>query len=388
MRIIFAAGGTGGHIMPAVAVAQAVKKLEQSEFLFVGAGRPAEGKILDPLGFKREVISSGGVKGLGILGKVKGGLKSSRGFFQAMRIIRAFDPDLIFLTGAYVSFPMGIAGKLLRIPLLIHEQNRKPGLSNRILSRFADIIFLGDEKAREFFPKKKRLAFTGNPVREEIRELSQRVRKETDVFTLLILGGSQGARAINQAVMGILKDLEGDKNFKIIHQAGVEGEKLLRPLYEKTTLNYELKDFFSDMPRVLGEANLAISRAGALTLAEFAAARLPSILIPLPTAADDHQSQNALSLVEAGTSILIKEGDLTPELLFARLSDLMDDRERLKSMSENCASLDKPDSAETMAKWIMLYSPTVKSRVPMGTKGGRFRGKLYGEKPEQEEKKD
>jgi UDP-N-acetylglucosamine--N-acetylmuramyl-(pentapeptide) pyrophosphoryl-undecaprenol N-acetylglucosamine transferase len=348
--------------MPAVAVAGSLREiLQDPQILFVGAGREAEGKILDPLGYSREAISSGGVKGKGVIGKAKGLSSSVRGLFQALGIMRRFKPDLVFGAGGYVSGPIGLAARILGIPLVIHEQNRRPGLTNRLLGRAAETVFLGDALASSYFPKGRTIV-SGNPVRRQILALGDQDKDENagqggegrdGPFTLLISGGSQGARSINLAVMGMIDEMaKSPRRIKVIHQAGAEGEGMLRPAYERSGLDFELKAFVQDMERPLSMASLAVSRAGALTLSELAAARLPAILIPLPTAADDHQTENARTLEEAGAAVVLPEGSLSPKALWALVESMMDTKGRLSEMRANAKKIKVGDSALLIARHI------------------------------------
>jgi UDP-N-acetylglucosamine--N-acetylmuramyl-(pentapeptide) pyrophosphoryl-undecaprenol N-acetylglucosamine transferase len=292
------------------------------------------------------------------LGKAKGLASSVRGLFQAVSIMRAFRPDLVFGAGGYASGPVGAAARILGIPLVIHEQNRRPGLTNRLLGRAAETVFLGDALAAPFFPK-GRTIFSGNPVRRAILALGERGKDEKgekdhgSPFTLLVSGGSQGARSINLAVMGMIGVMaKSPKRIRAIHQAGKEGEAMLRPVYEKSGLDFELRDFFQDMERPLSLASLAVSRAGALTLAELTAARLPAVLVPLPTAADDHQTENARTLEEAGSAVILPEGSLSPESLWALVESIMDTEGRLSEMRENAGKIKIEDSALLIAEHI------------------------------------
>ncbi|MDR2340328.1 MAG: undecaprenyldiphospho-muramoylpentapeptide beta-N-acetylglucosaminyltransferase [Deltaproteobacteria bacterium] len=365
-RILIAAGLTGGHIMPGVALAEGLSRiLPDTSFLFVGAGRPAEGKILDPLGYQRATIQASGIKGRGPFGKLGAAIGAFRGFFKALGILRSFKPDLVFATGGYVSGPVGLAAFVKGIPLVIHEQNRRPGLTNRLLSKIAREVFLGDAKGGRYFPKGK-ATFTGNPVRESILALGDREghqRREAEGITLLVLGGSQGARGVNRALLGIIPSMaKAGTKIRVIHQAGAEGEKELLGPYESSGLDFELKDFFQDMPRVLGEADLAISRAGALTLAELRAAGLPAVLVPLPTAADDHQTENAMSFVEAGCGILAPEADIAADKaegkasvgsgLWGILEPLISEPSKLSAMREAYRKLPAASSGLGMAERI------------------------------------
>lgn len=358
-KIIMAAGATGGHIMPAVAVALALKEQEpQLKVLFVGVGRKAEADILDPilgpLGWERVTIKAGGVKGRGILGKIKGLLLTVMGFFSAIGVLKKFKPDAVFGAGGYAAGPVGLAAWALGVPLFIHEQNRTPGVTNKLLASLAQIVFLGDPEGAKYF-KATKVRIVGNPVRQEILNV---VRKAESIFTLLVLGGSQGARGINEAVLGLLDNLDKLKApIKIIHQAGASGVTLLEEAYRKakqeTGLDYELSAFFTDMARVYSLGDLALCRAGALTLAELAAVGMASILVPLPTAADDHQSQNALSFEKKGAAIVIPEKELTGERLRVEIERLMEDGALLEEMGTKAGELKKTDAASSMASVIL-----------------------------------
>jgi UDP-N-acetylglucosamine--N-acetylmuramyl-(pentapeptide) pyrophosphoryl-undecaprenol N-acetylglucosamine transferase len=358
-----AAGATGGHIMPAVALAQAMREMDSEvEFLFVGAGRESEAKILDPLSFPRRVIKSKGIKGVGLWKKIQGFMAVFSALFQALKIIKEFKPDLVFGAGGYASFPVGLAGFLKRIPLVIHEQNLRPGLANRMLGRLSLLIFLGDAQGARFFPRGKCVR-AGNPVRRDIARLKGAPRKEGP-FTLLILGGSQGSSALNRAALGLLDRYRSLKiPFKVIHQCGREGREEIERAYREAGVDAWVRDFFQDMADVLSQSSLAVSRAGALALSEFAAANLPAILIPLPGAADDHQSGNAESYRNAGAGILLPERELTPETLWRSVSDLLENRGKLEEMRRSAAAIKNPDSAAFMAETIFAL-PAFRGRGP------------------------
>ncbi|MDR2350953.1 MAG: undecaprenyldiphospho-muramoylpentapeptide beta-N-acetylglucosaminyltransferase, partial [Deltaproteobacteria bacterium] len=356
-RILMAAGATGGHIMPAVAVAAALEeKLRgengKAEFLFVGAGRAAAADILDPLGLPRTTVKAGGIKGGGIRGAIRGVSLGIGAFRESLAIVKKFRPAFSFGAGGYVSGPVGLASRVLGVPLAIHEQNGLPGLTNRLLGKIADAVFLGDKSGAPGFSEKKTL-FVGNPVRKEILANSARdyaAELDGGKFAILVLGGSQGAESVNRAVAETLPFLFSlPRVARIVHQAGNRGLERVREEYAKAGVEAEVGGFFGDMAKLYRRAHLVIARAGALTLAELSASRLPSILIPLPGAADDHQTRNARTFEEAGASILLPEKDLDGEKLFSVLKNLVGDRERLVSMSRNAARLNPPDAAEVMA---------------------------------------
>ncbi|MDR1487558.1 MAG: undecaprenyldiphospho-muramoylpentapeptide beta-N-acetylglucosaminyltransferase [Deltaproteobacteria bacterium] len=351
VRVLIAAGGTGGHIMPAVAAAEAINALAEARFLFVGTGRPAEAAILGPLGYKRERLDVIGLKGKGILGLPKALWKAFLAIIKSISLIRSFKPDLCLVTGGYVCGPVGVAAFMSGTPLVLHEQNSRPGLTNRWLSRLAKLVFLGFREAASSFDAAK-VRVVGNPVRAEIEALSGSERDfQAKPSVILILGGSQGAKSLNQAALELARVLKQKGTaISFIHQTGeselLEVEKAYRELGVEATV----KAFFSDMVWVYKTAHLAISRAGALTIAELCACRLPSVLVPLPTAADDHQTINALSLVDAGIARLVKQQDLHKGALIETAAKLLENPAELAQMSKKAKSIAKTDSATVMAK--------------------------------------
>jgi UDP-N-acetylglucosamine--N-acetylmuramyl-(pentapeptide) pyrophosphoryl-undecaprenol N-acetylglucosamine transferase len=370
-----AAGGTGGHIMPAVAAALGVRALDPAaEFLFVGAGRPAEEAVLGPGGWARAQVGAAPLKGGGVMRKMRGAARSAGAVFQALRIVRRFRPDLVFGAGGYSSGPVGLAAWLLGKPLYIHEQNRLPGLTNRLLGRLASRVFLGDPAAAARFPAGKTLC-TGNPVRPAIFADGPKDYAGAGPLTLLVLGGSQGAESLNRAVAAALGGLAGlsagGPGVRVIHQAGAAGEAALRPAYEASGLDFELGAFFTDMERLYREADLALCRAGALTLAELAAAGVPSALVPLPWAADDHQTENARAFEEAGAAVLVPEPGLTGERIVSIVGGFLDSPAGLGRMSRAAMGLARRDAASVMASEIHAAASARRAR-----KAGKGAGAL------------
>lgn len=340
-KIIIAAGGTGGHLWPAVSVAQALTQLvADTEFLFVGAGRPVEAKILDPAGFSRVVLPSSGLKGRSLGAGVKALWQCGLAVRQSLKIIQDFKPDVFLGTGGYVTVPVGLAAKIKGVPILIHEQNSRPGLSNCVLARLAKTVFLGFEDAANSFPNGKTL-FVGNPVRPEIAALHSRpVEEHIGSLRILVTGGSQGARALNRAAAPALALLaQAGHQLQVVHQAGDDDRQWVEDVYSQVGLKATVAGFFEDMASIYAATDLVICRAGALTLAELAAAGLPSILVPLPTAADDHQTVNARSLVGAGGALMLPEKDLTPESLAALTAGFLGNKDRLNLMRQAALKL-------------------------------------------------
>lgn len=346
-----AAGGTGGHLWPALSLALALKKMvPQAQFLFVGTGRPTEAKILDPEGFKRVTLPVSGLKGAGISGKLKASFQCLAGVRRALGIIRDFKPQLCFGAGGYVTVPVGLAAWLSRVPLVIHEQNSRAGLSNRILGKVAKLIMVGFEGAVAAFPPKRTLV-TGNPVRPSIEALFEIERNFESPQTVLVTGGSQGASGLNEVVAPALAILHNfGLSFKVIHQAGSADVTKVRKIYSEAGLQAEVEEFFTDMPALYAQADLVIARAGAITLAELTAAGLPSILVPLPTAADDHQRLNALALEGAGAAVVLGQKGLNSEDLAVHLKDLLLSPKRLKDMSFSAKSMARLGADREMAR--------------------------------------
>lgn len=338
-RIIFAAGGTGGHLWPALSLALAIRKMEPgAEFLFVGTGRPIEEKIIDSAGIPRVVIKSTGYKGEDFGGKVRALFNCLGGLIDSLKIIRSFKPDLCFGAGGYVSVPVGLAAWLLGRPLVIFDQNSRPGLSNRILSRVARRIFLGFDEAAKYFPADKTIV-TGNPVRPEIGVLHDLKRSyKRSPLTIGVTGGSQGASNLNRAVVPALISLNREGlPFAVVHQSGEADCAWVREQYLEAGVTAQVESFYQDMAAFYTRSDLVIGRAGAVTVSELAASRLPSVLVPLPTAADDHQTENARHLVHAGAALMLAERDLTPESLAGTLRALLTAPDRLDAMSQAAA---------------------------------------------------
>jgi UDP-N-acetylglucosamine--N-acetylmuramyl-(pentapeptide) pyrophosphoryl-undecaprenol N-acetylglucosamine transferase len=296
-----------------------------------------------------------GFKGGSISGKVGAGLKALKGFFQALRLIRRFRPHLFYGVGGYVSGPVGLAAWLTGRPVVIHEQNSRPGLSNRLLAKVAREVFLGFPEAEAYFPAKKTVA-TGNPLRPEFTELlGHKIDyRSGQKLVLLIMGGSQGASRINLAAMELAAKLAGDgRDFEIIHQTGANDGDVIGAFYDRLGVKHETAPFFHDPAGLYRKAHLGLMRAGALTVTELAAAGLPAILVPFPAAADNHQLVNARTLAEAGGAKILMEDEL--EGLSAMVSDLMDHAQKLNRMSGAARDLVNPLAAQQMAERLLAW---------------------------------
>jgi UDP-N-acetylglucosamine--N-acetylmuramyl-(pentapeptide) pyrophosphoryl-undecaprenol N-acetylglucosamine transferase len=353
IRLLLTGGGTGGHLFPAVAAAEKFQKLYPgTSVLFVGTKRKIDRKTLDSYGFASQSILSYGLKGKSPAELLKAFLVLPLSLFQAVRIITSFRPQVILGVGGYVTGPVVAAGRLLGIPTVIHEQNSVPGLANRKLGQIADRICLSLPGSEIFFPAEK-TSLTGNPVRQDILLLAEKSeRKHGEGRTLLVLGGSQGAAAVNRLASEAVCSLgeEVRKELRVIHQTGAKDEQRIRSAYERAGVKAEVSAFFTAMHEVYSRADLVISRAGATSLAEMAVLGMPVVLIPYPHAADNHQEKNGDFYVSGGGALLFREKELTPEVLAQTVLALFSDRTRLESMSRAMKQLSYPEAAERIVR--------------------------------------
>jgi UDP-N-acetylglucosamine--N-acetylmuramyl-(pentapeptide) pyrophosphoryl-undecaprenol N-acetylglucosamine transferase len=344
--VLIMAGGTGGHVFPALAVAERLRG-EGVEVVWMGTRRGLEAQVVPNAGIPIEWVSIGGLRGKGALGWLAAPFRLGGALAQALAILVRRRPIAVLGMGGFVAGPGGVAAYLLRRPLLIHEQNAVAGLTNRLLARLAS-------RALEAFPGALggRAVHTGNPVRPEIAALTspeQRMTGRTGRVRLLVLGGSLGARALNALVPQALRAMAAERRPEVRHQAGTRNlEEALRG-YREAGVEAEVVPFITDMAEAYGWADLVVCRAGALTVAELAAAGVGAILVPFPYAVDDHQTHNAAYLVEGGAARLVQERELTPAALAAMLEALVD-RARLLEMATAARRLARPDAAQRVAE--------------------------------------
>ena len=350
MKVLIAAGGTGGHIYPGVAVAKEIMRRDDTnEVLFVGTARGLETRIVPDSGFQLSLINSAGLKNVGALAKIKGLGLLPRSFLEARKIIRQFRPHVVVGAGGYVSGPVLLMAKVMGVPTLVMDSNALPGFTNRRLAMFVDKAALTFEAAVPFFGKKG--VVTGNPVRPEF--LSVQPHTAGERVELLIFGGSQGARAINQAFIAALPMMEDLKQrLSITHQTGEVMFDEVRAAYETGGWDADIRPYISNMVESFDKADLIVSRAGATTCSELSAAGKAAILIPLPTAADDHQKKNAEAMVAAGAARMILQHELTGQSLSQILRDAIDRPHEIAAMSANARKLARPDAAEAVYELI------------------------------------
>jgi UDP-N-acetylglucosamine--N-acetylmuramyl-(pentapeptide) pyrophosphoryl-undecaprenol N-acetylglucosamine transferase len=350
MKVLIAAGGTGGHIYPGIAVAKEILRRDaSSEVLFVGTARGLETKIVPDNGFQLSLIKSAGLKNVGFAGKLKGLLILPQSFLEARRLIKDFNPDVVVGAGGYVSGPVLLMASMMRVPTLVMDSNALPGFTNRRLAPFVSKAALTFDEALPFFGKKG--IVTGNPVRKEFFEVQPKERGEK--VNLLIFGGSQGARAINNAMGEALALMPKDK-LQITHQTGESDLEKIREIYSRSGFNgaADVRAYISNMVDEFAKADLVICRAGATTCAELSAAGKAAIMVPLPTAADDHQRKNAEALQTAGAAKMILQKDLTGESLANEILDLINSPGKISAMETATKKMARRDAAEATVDLI------------------------------------
>jgi UDP-N-acetylglucosamine--N-acetylmuramyl-(pentapeptide) pyrophosphoryl-undecaprenol N-acetylglucosamine transferase len=345
MRVIIAAGGTGGHIFPGVAIAREFKQRDSSTaILFVGTARGLESKIVPRAGFDLELINVGALKGVSIFERTKSLFGLPMSLVAALRILKRFKPDVVVGIGGYSSGPTLLMAALSRTPTMIVEPNAMPGFTNRVLARFVDAAALSFADAQKYFGS--RGVVTGNPVRVDFARLAKKQR--TGKLSVLIFGGSQGSRAINQAVIGALRLLASSRDrLSFTHQTGERDCETVRQGYVKAGFeDADVRPFIHDMADQYARADALICRSGATTVAEVAAAGKAAIFIPFPFATDDHQRKNAEAFVRVGAGRMILQKDLTPARLAEELNQLIDNPGEIDRMEEASRGLGRVDSTE------------------------------------------
>ncbi len=354
MNIVIAAGGTGGHLYPAVALAREFLRQEPgASILFMGTVRGIEAKVLQHEGFELAIIAARPVMGLGVSGAVRALLSLPLAVWQSVKLLRKRHADLVIGVGGYTSPPVLVAASLLGIRRVILEPNAYPGMANIVLGPLAHRVFLAFESAASFFtPSKARVV--GTPIRRAF--LDQRHEVTADSVgerrqTLLIFGGSQGARAINSAMVEALPHLASLRTqLAVIHQTGEADWGRVKAAYETGGFTAEVVFFLFDMPRVLQSADLVVSRSGAMTVAELAICGKGAILIPLPQAIYNHQVLNARVMESAGAAVVLPQAELTGLTLARTIESLLRDPDRLRVMGERSRTMGRADSAEAIVQ--------------------------------------
>jgi len=345
MKIIIVGGGTGGHLFPGIAIAREFQKRDPKiKILFVGTRRGIEYKVLPKENFELKTILSSGLKGKISWRTLIALVEIPIAFLQSLWVLINFRPKLVLGVGGYVTGPFVLMAWLLRIPTAIQEQNSMPGMTNRILGRIVDKIFVTFEKSKKHFPEKK-IEVTGNPIREEYYEA--KVRRKESQFNVLIFGGSKGASSINRAMVEALDFLSEDKNsLHFIHQTGEEQFKTVKKSYRSKNVSADVSKFIFNMADDYRRSNLVICRAGASTLAEIAACGRAAILVPYPFAANNHQQLNAEYLVEQGAALMVKDCDLSGKKIAELIKKMMHQPNLLQEIEKVSAAMAKKDAGK------------------------------------------
>jgi UDP-N-acetylglucosamine--N-acetylmuramyl-(pentapeptide) pyrophosphoryl-undecaprenol N-acetylglucosamine transferase len=347
MRVIIAGGGTGGHVIPALAIAQQLKKQFDAEVLFIGTARGIETRLVPQAGFPLELIQVGALKNVSLMTRVKTMFDLPRALWTSGRIVSDFRPDVVVGVGGYASGPGMIAAIRRRIPTLAFEPNVVPGFANRMVARFVSAAAVHFEETCEYFRNCK---VTGVPVREAFFQIAP---KTSGSPTLLVFGGSQGAHAINQAMMESLPGLRAKiPAIHVIHQTGQRDYEAVQATYQQAGISGEVHKFIDDMPATFARADLLVCRSGASSVAEITAAGKPAVFVPFPRAADDHQNKNARALESAGAALVVEESNLEAAYLVETITTLLNDPARLRAMSTSAKSLAHPKAVEEISEIV------------------------------------
>lgn len=365
MRVIMSCGGTGGHIYPALAIADTIKmKNPEAEIMFIGTQKGMENEIVSAHGYPIESIPASGFKRKQIWKNFKTVKDVFEGYSQAKAIIKNFKPDLVMGTGGYVCGPVVRAAHKLGIKTAIHEQNAFPGMTNKILSSYADKVFLSFEESAKFFKRDHDIYLTGNPLRRGFVMSDKKVARDRlgikdNQMVVLCFGGSLGSPRINQLMTKMIEVFNGVEGVAIFFVTGKRHYKEIQDELANSVGNLKdnirIFEYIENMPEYMGAADVIISRAGALTIAELTACGKPAILIPSPYVTGNHQYFNAKVMSDRGAAVLIEEKDLDDESVIGTISQMRSNSEILKNMEKNSKALAKTDAAEKIYNEIKEY---------------------------------
>src|ERR1700758_2446242 len=344
MRAILAGGGTGGHVIPALAIANELKKSYGAEVLFIGTARGIENRLVPAAGFPLQLVRVGALKNVSLTTRLTTAFDLPRAVWDAGRMLTEFAPDLVIGVGGYASGPAMLAAVVKHIPTLAFEPNVVPGFANRVVAHFVSAAAVHFEETARYF---RRAEVTGVPVRQAFFDLAP---KRGGTPTLLVFGGSQGAHAINEAMIRCLPVLLREApGIRILHQTGERDYNDALAAYQSLGESVEVSKFIEDMPAAFERADLVVCRSGASTVAEIAAAGKPAVFVPFPRAADDHQRVNAEALAKHGAAVVVEESKLEGVWLAETISALLQDPQQLQRMSRAARELSHPDAARDIA---------------------------------------
>lgn len=371
MKLLIAGGGTGGHLFPGMAVAEEfLARDPANQVLFVGTERGIEARAVPAAGYRLELISAAGVRGKGPFSQLKAAAMMFYGYAQSRTVLKEFRPDIALGVGGYASLPMVLAARGMQVPCFIHEQNAIPGMTNKLLARFATQVFITLDESAKFFPKDK-ILITGNPLRRQILDMigkqehaeqdplseqgnEQDQQDGSGSFHIFVFGGSQGAHAINMAMIASLPHLADiSDRIEICHQTGVQDCSVVQAGYNENSIKASVHPFISNMATEYHKADLIVCRAGATTIAEATACGKPCLFIPFPHAVDDHQRRNAEALLKKQACFMLLEHELTGERLAGLIRDVIDDPALLQQTGEAACGLARLDAARIIVDEMM-----------------------------------
>ncbi len=365
MKVLLTGGGTGGHIYPALAIIEEIKKQHpNASFLYVGTKSGLEHEVVVKEGIPFQMIDVKGFTSKQIVKKVLTVKKAAVAVLESIKIAKAFKPDLVIGTGGYVAGPMVLGAALSGYKTAIHEQNVFPGKTNKLLSKFVNRVYLSYEESAKYFPNKEKLVWTGNPVRKEFEALQKEdCRKalglEKDTFLVVSFGGSGGAKRINDTMLLVLNYFKNDPKVKLFHVTGkCYYEKFVKCIDQSGLSlgkNTEVKDYLFDIPKYLCAADLVIGRSGATTLSELLAVKTPSVLIPSPNVAEDHQTYNAKEMVRLGVSQMIQESELSDHMIIDFINTSRENPVTLNEMKMAFAKLSNERAAKLIVDDFINY---------------------------------
>ncbi|MCX7710927.1 MAG: undecaprenyldiphospho-muramoylpentapeptide beta-N-acetylglucosaminyltransferase [Clostridia bacterium] len=359
MRVLITGGGTAGHINPGLAIAKFIKsKDENTEIIFVGTQKGLETKLVPREGFELKTIRVRGFRRKLSMDTFVTIKELFQGILEARKVIREFKPDVVIGTGGYVCGPVVFNASLMKIPTMIHEQNAFPGVTNRILSRFANAVAISFKESTKYFKNAKKLVLTGNPIRNEVlmaeRTLArQKLKISSDAQLVVIFGGSRGAEKINESVVQMALEHYKASDCNVIFAPGeAQYEKIVTMLGNQVPQTFSVAPYIYNMGEVLAASDLVICRAGAITISELTALGIPSIIIPSPYVTANHQEHNARALEEQGAAVVILEKNLNGNILYQQMTDLVKNKEQLGKMGKNAKKMGVTNASEKIYAMI------------------------------------
>lgn len=363
MRVILAGGGTGGHVIPAIAIAQELQQQYSAEVLFIGTARGLENRLVPAANYPLRLVKVGALNRVSLATRLKTMFDLPRAVFAAAKILSEFRPDVVIGVGGYASGPAMLAAIYKRVPTVAFEPNLVPGFANRVVARFVSAAAVHFDRTGEYF---RNPAVTGVPVRPAFFQIPAKPYLPSSP-TLLVFGGSQGARAINQAVPRALPELlKRVSGVRVIHQTGERDYNDVQSAYAQAGVPADVYKFIDDMPAFFGSADLVLCRSGASTVAEIAAAGKPAVFVPFPLAADDHQRRNAEALEQAGAAVVLEETKLDDVWLVDTLAALLEDPGRLSRMSQAARAMAHPNAARDIAE-LAAKVAGIEADLPINT---------------------